>query len=82
MALEGWHERHGTCRFGTYRASATEGEVVAACSNPQVGNRYTEKFCARECPAHDARPGRMPHGRIPPVEEIARRNTHAASAKP
>ena len=46
-------------------AEAAEGIVVAGCEHPQVGSRYDECFCARECPAYDARAGRQAHGRIP-----------------
>ena len=71
MAVEGWRERHGTCRFGTYRRDETdEGLVVPGCANPAVGSRYSEKFCACECPAYHARPSRLPQGRIPVVEEL------------
>jgi hypothetical protein len=69
MPVEGFRERHDSCRFGTYRADEhVEGLVVAGCDNPQVGPRYNETFCARECPAHRARFGRQAHGRIPSIE--------------
>ncbi len=69
MPVEGWRERHGTCRFGTYRPDETEGLVVACCTHPQVGTRYDEEFCAHECPAYRARDARLPQGRIPSPEE-------------
>jgi hypothetical protein len=69
MAVEGFRERHDTCRFGTYRADErVEGIIVAGCEHPQVGSRYDERFCARECPAYRMRALRQPHGRIPSLE--------------
>ncbi len=71
MPVEGFRERHDTCRFGTYRADENvEGIVVAGCEHPQVGSRYDECFCARECPAYHARAGRQAHGRIPAIESV------------
>lgn len=67
MPVEGWRERHDTCRFGTYRPDDTEGLVVAGCEHPEVGTRYDEKFCAQECPLYRARSARVAHGRIPLV---------------
>ena len=69
MPVEGWRERHDTCRFGTYEADETEGLVVAGCEHPMVGSRYDEHFCARECPAYKARPRNLPKGYIPLVED-------------
>jgi hypothetical protein len=69
MAVEGFRERHDTCRFGTYGADEhVEGIVIAGCDHPQVGSRYNEQFCARECPAYRARMTRQTHGRIPSVD--------------
>ncbi len=69
MAVEGWRERHDTCRFGTYRPDDAEGLVVAGCEHPTVGARYDEHFCARECPAYTARARNLPKGRIPSADE-------------
>ncbi len=69
MPVEGWRERHDTCRFGTYRPDDTEGLVVAGCANPEVGARYDEQFCARECPAYHARARNLPKGRIPAMDD-------------
>ena len=71
MPVEGWRERHDTCRFGTYEADETEGLVVAGCEHPTVGARYDEQFCARDCPAYHARPRNLPKGRIPLIEQGA-----------
>ncbi len=65
MPIEGWRERHGTCRFGTYRPAPTEGWVVAGCAHPEVSSRYDEEFCACQCPAYAAREERPLPGRIP-----------------
>lgn len=71
MAVEGWRERHGTCRFGSYRPDdGDESLVVACCQHPEMGSRYTEQFCARQCPAYHARPARIPQGRIPVAAEM------------
>jgi len=69
MPVEGWRERHDTCRFGTYEPDETEGLVAAGCQHPVVGSRYSEQFCARDCPAYHARARNLPKGRIPPVED-------------
>ncbi len=69
MPVEGWRERHDTCRFGTYRADDTEGLVVAGCEHPTIGARYDEQFCARECPCYRARARNLPKGRIPSPDE-------------
>lgn len=69
MPLEGWRERHDTCRFGTYTPDDTEGLVVAGCEHPIVGARYDEQFCARDCPAYRARARNLPKGRIPSVDD-------------
>ncbi len=50
-----WRERHGSCSYGTYRPAAAEGWLVACCANAEVGSRYSETFCASECPAYRAR---------------------------
>ncbi len=71
MPVEGWRERHDTCRFGTYRPDDTEGLVVAGCEHPDVGARYDEEFCARACPAYCPRARNLPKGRIPAVDEPA-----------
>ena len=73
MAVEGWRERHDTCRFGTYRPDAgDETLVVACCEHPEMRARYSEDFCAHHCPAHRARPARVVQGRIPVIDEIER----------
>ena len=69
MAIPGWRERHDTCRFGTYRPDAAEGLVVAGCEHPNVGGRYDEQFCARECPMYQARVRNLPKGRIPSIDK-------------
>ncbi len=68
MPVEGFRERHDTCRHGTYAADETEGLVAAGCEHPVVAGRFNEVFCARECPAYHARPQRAVHGRIPSTE--------------
>ncbi len=69
MGVEGFRERHDSCRFGTYRADEdVEGIVVAGCEHPQVSSRYDEHFCARECPAYHARAGRQAHGCVAKIE--------------
>lgn len=69
MPVEGWRERHGTCRFGTFKPVTAEGWVVATCEHPEVGHRYDEQFCARECPAYKQREPRPVPGRIPDVDK-------------
>ncbi len=70
MPVQGWRERHDTCRFGTYRPDPEDaGLVVAGCEHPTVGARYDEQFCARDCPAYHARPRNLPKGHIPLIEE-------------
>jgi len=69
MPVEGWRDRHDTCRFGTYRPDHAEGLVVAGCDHPVVGARYDEQFCACDCPAYHARARKLPKGRIPLVDD-------------
>ncbi len=67
-----WRERHGSCTYGTYRPAATEGWVVAGCTNAAVGNRYSETFCACECAAYRARATRDGRACAPrPVDQRA-----------
>ncbi len=71
MAVEGWRERHDTCRFGTYRLDAADEALVeAGCEHPEMRKRYDEQFCARQCPAYRARPARFVQGRIPVVDDL------------
>ncbi len=56
-----WRERHDSCSYGTYRPAAAEGWLVACCANADVGGRYSETFCACECPAYRARDSRDGH---------------------
>ncbi len=68
---EEWRARHGSCRFGTFRAADTEGWLVPACANPAVASSYSESFCVGTCNRYEGHERRSP--RACPVRVFRRR---------